>query len=76
MDKVTKGLGGWQLFGVSYVVQNLISFFHLAILYIFMPLPALLPPFRNTLNSLFEGMKSEGFESLLIRKFLKLYPDY
>lgn len=51
------GVGG---LGVNYLIRSLIGFFKLPILYIFLPIPALLPPLKESLFSLFGTMTEEG----------------
>ena len=43
----------WSAAGSNYVVRNLVTFFHLAILYILAPVPGLHFSYREVLNHLF-----------------------
>ena len=69
-------LKGWSVIGANCVISNLVSFFHLTIFYVLIPLPTLQPIFRDALSSIFVMMRGETLISSFIRKGLRLYKNY
>ena len=75
---MSKFLRGWSAAGFNYFVKSILGFFHLLILYIFVPIPTLQIPIRNLLIQLLTLINAESFECLILREFVGLYksPDF